>query len=418
MLAGTLAGVLLTIIVVLALVIWSIRRHRDPNLKIECDVGIDSLMPTLAGLTLGTVVDGNAVEVLENGKCWDAMIERIGSAEGSVHYGTFLWKEGELGGRMAAAFAERARAGVAVRIMLDGNGSRGIGKGEHQAMEKAGARVVMFHEMKLHNSGVMNDRTHRKMLIVDGREAFVGGHCVVDQWLGDAEDGQRFGDVSVHLRGPIVHSVQGAFSENWAGETGELFAGPACFPPLEPAGDVPMHLVTRSRRTPRRPSRSSTTPRSASPASASGSRTRTSSRARCDRRVRRGGEARRRRARADASTSGSDNPMVQHAGHPQLREADAQRRAPVRVPAHAAAPEGDDRRRHLQRGRLANFDDRSFETNDEVTVGILDESIAQRSTRSSSVRGAGHGDRPGEMERRGLWHKLKDQAAYSINELL
>ncbi|HVJ22963.1 MAG TPA: hypothetical protein VM756_03405, partial [Burkholderiales bacterium] len=73
-----LVGILLTIVVVLGLVIWSIRRHRDPRLKIECDVGIDSLMPTLAGLTLGTVVDGNAVEVLENGKCWDAMIERIG----------------------------------------------------------------------------------------------------------------------------------------------------------------------------------------------------------------------------------------------------------------------------------------------------------------------------------------------------
>ncbi|HVJ11492.1 MAG TPA: hypothetical protein VNC62_07985, partial [Burkholderiales bacterium] len=149
-----LVGILLTIVVVLGLVIWSIRRHRDPRLKIECDVGIDSLMPTLAGLTLGTVVDGNAVEVLENGKCWDAMIERIGSAQTSVHYETFLWKEGELGKRMAKAFAERAGAGVAVRIMLDGNGSKSIGKGEREMMEQAGARVVMFHEMKLHNIGV------------------------------------------------------------------------------------------------------------------------------------------------------------------------------------------------------------------------------------------------------------------------
>ena len=72
---------------------------------------------------------------------------------------------------------------------------------------------------------MLNDRDHRKMLIIDGREAFVGGHCVVDEWLGDAEDGKHFADVSVHLRGPIVHSVQGAFSENWAGETGELFVG-------------------------------------------------------------------------------------------------------------------------------------------------------------------------------------------------
>src|SRR6185436_10419911 len=139
--------------------------------------------------------------------------------------------------------AERARAGVAVRIMLDGNGSRGIGKGERETMEQAGARVVMFHEMKLHNIGVMNDRTHRKMLIVDGREAFVGGHCVVDHWLGNAEDGKHYGDISLHLHGPIVHSVQGAFSENWAGETGELFVGNDVFPALEPAGEISMHAV-------------------------------------------------------------------------------------------------------------------------------------------------------------------------------
>ena len=72
-------------------------------------------MPTLAGLTLGTVVDGNSVEILENGKCWDVLIERIGKREGPVHYETFLWKEGKLGKRMAKAFAERAKAGVKVR---------------------------------------------------------------------------------------------------------------------------------------------------------------------------------------------------------------------------------------------------------------------------------------------------------------
>jgi cardiolipin synthase len=420
MLAGTLAGVLLTIIVVLALVIWSIRRHRDPNLKIECDVGIDSLMPTLAGLTLGTMVDGNAVEVLENGKCWDAMIERIGSAQTSVHYETFLWKEGELGGRMAAAFAERARAGVAVRIMLDGNGSRGIGKGERGAMEKAGARLVMFHEMKVHNIGVMNDRTHRKMLIVDGREAFVGGHCVVDQWLGDAEDGQRFGDVSVHLRGPIVHSVQGAFSENWAGETGELFAGPGCFPPLGPAGDIPMHLVYAK-------------PENSAPAVKILHHT-----AICLARKRiwiqnpyfipepdaidAFGEAVKRGVDVRVlmpSTSGSDNPMVQHAGH---RNFEKLMRNGVRLfeyphtLLHQKVMTVDG---IYSAVGSANFDDRSFETNDEVTIGILDESIAQRldAIFERYVARATEIDLE-KWNRRGLWHKLKDQAAYSINELL
>src|SRR5512132_450363 len=123
---GTLAlATFIAIVVILGVVIWSIRRHRDPDLKIECDSPIDKLVPTLAGLTLGTAVDGNSVEILVNGAFWDALIKSIGSAKESVHFETFLWKEGKLGQRMAEAFAERARAGKKVRVMLDANGSKG-----------------------------------------------------------------------------------------------------------------------------------------------------------------------------------------------------------------------------------------------------------------------------------------------------
>jgi len=418
--AAALAGVLLTIVVVMALVIWSIRRHRDPQIKIAGDVGIESLMPTLAGLTLGTVVDGNAVEVLENGGCWGTMIERIGRAKRSVHYETFLWKEGELGRRMAGAFAERARAGIAVRIMLDGRGSRGIGKNEREMMEKAGARVVMFHEMKLHNIGVMNDRTHRKMLIIDGREAFLGGHCVVDQWLGDAEDGKHYADVSVCLRGPIVHSVQGAFSENWAGETGELFAGSGCFPPLEPAGDIAMHLVYAK-------------PENSAPAVKILHHS-----AICLARQRIWiqnpyfipepdaidalGEAVKRGVDVRVlmpSTSGSDSPMVQHAGHRNFEKLMRQGVRLFEYPytlLHQKVMTIDGRYSAVG---STNFDDRSFETNDEVTLGILDERTARRLDAIFEryvVRA-----REIDLEawtRRGMWHRLKDHAAYAVNELL
>jgi cardiolipin synthase len=73
--------------------------------------------------------------------------------------------------------------------------------------------------------------------------AFLGGHCIVDTWLGNAEDGKKFADVSVRLRRPIVHSVQATVSENWVGQTGELFMGDEVFPPLERAGDVTAHAA-------------------------------------------------------------------------------------------------------------------------------------------------------------------------------
>jgi cardiolipin synthase A/B len=185
---GTAVAVLFILVVVLGLVLWSVRTHRDPDFKIECDVGIESLLPSLAGITLGSQIAGNSVEILQNGKFWDVLIERIGMAKKSIHYETFLWKEGKLGKRMAKAFAERAKEGVKVRVMLDANGSGGIGKSEVATMEKAGVDVHFFHRKTIRNIGVLNDRTHRKMLIIDGKEAFVGGHCVVDEWMGDAED--------------------------------------------------------------------------------------------------------------------------------------------------------------------------------------------------------------------------------------
>ncbi|QJW84293.1 hypothetical protein HK414_12110 [Ramlibacter terrae] len=91
--------------------------------------------------------------------------------------------------------------------------------------------MKFFHKRSIYTIGILNDRDHRKIVILDGREAFVGGHCIVDSWLGNAEDHQNFADVSVRLYGPIVHSIRGVFSENWGGETGgELFPGDEVFP--------------------------------------------------------------------------------------------------------------------------------------------------------------------------------------------
>src|SRR6476620_3826485 len=374
-----LGGLLLGVVSLSVLVVWSIRLHRDPDLHVECDSPIGELMPTLSGLTLGTALAGNKLEVHENGAFFDVGSGRIRAALESVHFETFLWKEGALGRRVADALIERARAGVKVRVLLDAEGSKHAGKAVVQEMRDAGCRVVFFHERRLKNIGVFNDRDHRKLMVIDGREAFVGGHCVVDQWLGNAEDGKHYGDVSVHLRGPIVHSVQGAFSENWAGETGELFAGPGCFPPLGPAGDIPMHLVYAK-------------PENSAPAVKILHHT-----AICLARKRiwiqnpyfipepdaidAFGEAVKRGVEVHVlmpSTSGSDNPMVQHAGH---RNYEKLLRNGVRLWEY---PHTLLHQKVMTIDGVysvvgsCNFDDRSFETNDEITVGILGAETAAR----------------------------------------
>jgi cardiolipin synthase A/B len=415
-----LGGVLLSLVILLGLVVWSIRRHRDPDLHIECDSSIDQLIPTLAGLTLGTAVGGNTAEVLENGAFFDVLIGRIQAARESVHFETFLWKEGALGRRVADALINRARARVRVRVLLDAEGSKAAGASVVQQMRDAGCRVVFFHERKIRNIGVFNDRDHRKLVVIDGREAFVGGHCVVDEWLGNAEDGKHYADISLHLHGPIVHTVQSAFSENWAGETGELFVGDDVFPAMEPTGNILMHAVFAK-------------PENSAPAVKILHHT-----AICLARSRiwiqnpyfipepdaidAFGEAVARGVDVRVlmpSTSGSDNPMVQHAGH---RNFEKLLRCGVRLfeyphtLLHQKVMTVDGVWSAIG---SSNFDDRSFETNDELTLSIRDEALARRFdaifekyvARASEI----------ELERwrkRAVSHKLTDHFFYTLNELL
>src|SRR5262245_50100534 len=163
-----LGGVLFALVVLLALVVWSIRRHRDPDLRIECRGGIDQTIPTRAVLALGTAVGGNSAEVLENGAFFDVLIGRIQAARESVHFETYLWKEGALGRRLADALSDRARARVRVRVLLDAEGSKAAGTNVVQQMRDAGCRVVFFHERRIRNSGVLKDRERRQRVGVDG----------------------------------------------------------------------------------------------------------------------------------------------------------------------------------------------------------------------------------------------------------
>jgi len=365
-------------------------------------------------------VAGNTAAVLENGAFFDVLISRIQAARASVHLETFLWKEGALGRRVAEALIDRARAGVKVRVLLDAEGSKSAGDAVIQEMRDAGCRVMFFHERKLRNIGVLNDRDHRKLVVIDGREAFVGGHCIVDEWLGNAEDGKHNADISLHLHGPIVHSVQSAFSENWAGETGELFVGNDVFPVLEPAGDILMHVVFAK-------------PENSAPAVKILHHT-----AICLARRRiwiqnpyfipepdaieafgkavgRGVDVR----VLMPSTSGSDNPMVQHAGH---RNFEKLLRCGVRLfeyphtLLHQKVMTVDGVWSAIG---SSNFDDRSFETNDEITLSISEAALARKLdaifekyvARATEI----------QLERwrkRALSHKLTDHFFYTLNELL
>jgi len=309
---------------------------------------------------------------------------------------------------------------VQVRVLLDAEGSKKVGKEVVARMREAGCRVAFFHKTRLRNLGVLNDRDHRKIVVVDGREAFVGGHCIVDTWLGDAEDHQHVADVSVQLHGPIVHSLQSVFSENWAGETGELFLGSDVFPELAPAGDVRIHAVFA------KPENSAPTVKILHHTAICIARKRIwiqnpyfipepEAIDAMGAAVKRGVDVR----VLMPSTSGSDNPMVQHAGH---RNFEKLLRCGVRLFEYPHT---------LLHQKImtvdgvwtsigsSNFDDRSFETNDEISLSIADAALAARldGIFEKYVQRAQEIDLE-RWTRRGWAHKLKDNAFYLLNELL
>ena len=408
------------LVVVLLLVIWSIKRHRDPDLQIECDSPITELIPSLAGLTLSTAVGGNTVEIFENGAYFDVLLKEIRLAKRSLHFETFLWTEGVLGQRVADALSERARTGVQVRVLLDATGTKKMGKAAERQMENAGCKVVKFHHRHIRNIGVMNERDHRKLVVIDGHTAFVGGHCIVDTWLGHAQDKEHFADISVKVRGPIVSSVQSAFSENWAGETGELFVGDDVFPALEAVGDVIAHAAYL------KPEGSASAVKILHHTIICLARKRIwiqnpyfipepEAIDAFGKAVARGVDVR----VMMPSTGGSDNPMVQHAGH---RNFEKLLRCGVRLFEY---PHTLLHQKVLSVDGVwcaigsSNFDDRSFEINDEITLGFKDAATA-RQLEQIFEKYAPHCKeiKLAEWRKRGLGHRLIDNMYYLFNEML
>src|SRR5918992_6310816 len=198
--ALSIIAILLGTVALLGLAIWSIKRHKDPHLAVGTDLPIDRLVTSLAGIALGHPIGGNSVELVQNGAFFERLLEDIAAARRSVHFETFLWKDGALGRRMAQAFCERARAGLTVRVLLDATGSKKMGKEVQQQMREAGCRLALFHPRTLRNIGVVLERDHRKLAVLDGRIAWVGGHCVTDEWLGEGQDKDHVRDLSVRLR--------------------------------------------------------------------------------------------------------------------------------------------------------------------------------------------------------------------------
>jgi cardiolipin synthase A/B len=192
---------------------------------------------------------GQRAEVLTNGtRFYPAMLAAIREARYSINVEAYIFQPGRIADRMVDALAERARAGVEVRIVLDAIGSAAMRWSSAGAkLTEAGCRLDYYQPLTWYRLHRANNRTHRELLIVDGRIAFVGGAGVADWWHdASGADHPAWRDTMVRVEGPVVASLQGVFSENWLECGGEILTSPACWPALVAAGTVEALLIRSS----------------------------------------------------------------------------------------------------------------------------------------------------------------------------
>ena len=230
----------------------SLRHRREQGQGYELrgdsiEVGTDEFLRATEAITMAPIAHGNEVELLINGdQIFPAMTETIGNAERSVNFLSYLYWKGDIACVIADALCAAASRGVEVNVLLDAVGSAKMDRQLVKDMGEAGVTFAYFRPPKPYAIRRVNNRTHRKLLIADGEVGMTGGVGIADQWTGNAQDPDHWRDTHVRVRGPIVRGLQGAFAENWLEATGEVLVGPAYLPELEPLDDGATMQVVRS----------------------------------------------------------------------------------------------------------------------------------------------------------------------------
>lgn len=236
-----LVGVVLTRIYLL----FKHQRH-TPYLELDLDAlpPLGEGLNTLAGLADGAVHEGNSAKVFQDGALFPAMLADIQAARHTLHLETFVWTKGSLEREFVDSLCAKVRQGVKVRLLVDAIGGSSADSACFKRLTEGGVEFAQYCRPRWVNLHRFNQRTHRKLLVVDGAVGYVFGHGIADQWLGRGQDEDHWRDTAVRVEGPVVRALQAIFMENWIEETHRVPAGPGCFPALESKGAVSAHVFS------------------------------------------------------------------------------------------------------------------------------------------------------------------------------
>lgn len=414
------AGLYVAVLLILLLVLWSTRRERESHVRVPDLQDFEQALPSIAGLTGSPIQAGNQVEILQDGdEFFPALLRDIAAARETVHLETYVWWEGDICRQIAEALAAKARQGVEVRLLVDAVGAKKADEELFETIEAAGGKVARFHPFSLADLGLFNNRTHRKLAILDGRIAHVFGHGIAQEWTGHGQDEEHWRDTGVRLQGPVVGSVQSVFSENWLEQTSEPLVGERYFPPLPHVGSVRAHMTASSPQggvsklellfklaiATAQEELLIQNPYFIPDGEVVGL---------LEKAVRRGVDV-----RIMLPGAVTDSSVVQHAGHRRFED----------LLRHGVKIYEYNRTLNHQKVMIVdglwahvgstNFDDRSLDINDEASVGLIDPDVADR-LRQAFTADLEHSTEVtlAEWQERSAWHRLVDRVSYLINEQL
>jgi cardiolipin synthase len=221
--------------------------HIPYKLSSRLDCTSTEFADSLRSATLSTVHADSCIEILTNAnEFYPAMLDAIRAAQRTINLECYIFRPDRIGRLFMEALMERARGGVTVTMVVDSIGSFSFGRSAIREMRSAGCRVELYQRLKWYRLARLNNRTHRELLIIDGRVAFIGGAGVGDQWVKGERGKRPWRDTMARVTGPAVASIQGVFTENWIECCGEILCGDDYFPPLATTGKTTAVVIKSS----------------------------------------------------------------------------------------------------------------------------------------------------------------------------
>ncbi len=225
----------------------SSEKHIRHRIKSAYAIDDPQFVRSMNGLLGPPLIGGNAITALVNGdEIFPAMLEAIRGARASITFETFIYWRAEIGHQFGEALTERARAGVKVHVLIDFVGSNKMDPKLLEEIKEAGGEVEKFHPLSWYHFSRFNNRTHRKLLIVDGRIGFTGGVGIADEWQGNAQDPEHWRDTHYRIEGPAVAQMQSAFMTNWIKTRSTVEHTVEYFPEIKPAGSLEAQMFHSS----------------------------------------------------------------------------------------------------------------------------------------------------------------------------